>query len=151
MLSSIRNFADIVWKLESTRYRKKGLFNITLALVLGCLYVWLFPLYGKSIWPEHVEDPLWFQLSIMIAVFPINLLVGSLMYLPGYFSAKWLKQYEVNPAAKKEWEKEDWATLKKRTIYYFFLCTCVIPGMFFGTGLFLLGPKMSIEGFPSHL
>jgi hypothetical protein len=104
----------------------------------------------KSIWPEHVEDPLWFQLSIMLPIFPLSLLIGTLMYLPGYLGVKWFKQYEVNPAAKKEWEKEDWPTQKNRTLKYLFIdYALVIPG-YICAGLFISGPKMRLEGFPSH-
>lgn len=83
-------------------------------------------------------------------MFPVSLLIGSLIYLPGYLGWKWLKQFEVNPAAKKEWEKEDWPTQKKRTLYYLFLDYVIIIPAYICGGLFLSGPKMRLQGFPSH-
>jgi sterol desaturase/sphingolipid hydroxylase (fatty acid hydroxylase superfamily) len=86
----------------------------------------------------------------MVPIFPITLLIGTLIYLPGYLGAKWYKQYEWKPEAKKEWEKEDWPAMKKRTLYYMFLDYFVVIPLYICGGMLISGPKMRMEGFPSH-
>ena len=54
MIARISDVCRTVWKLESARYRRKGVFNLTLAFFFAYLYLWCFPIYIKSIWPEHV-------------------------------------------------------------------------------------------------
>lgn len=91
-----------------------------------------------------------FQLIAITIVFSAALFIYTLIYLPGYLGVEAYKKYEIEPLQKKPWEKDDWKSLRTRTIKTLLLNYCVVIPFYVGTGLILTGVRMRFDGFPTH-
>lgn len=63
-------------------------------ILLFC-YFYFGLIFGKSIWPQHIEDKANFQLVATSVTVTATVLLSSLIYLPGYLGVKAYKKYEI--------------------------------------------------------
>jgi hypothetical protein len=114
-------------EIENKRYRKKGLLNIVLALVLLFATMQAAWSIGQSLWPAAIEDQMTF---VTLGSIIINLgmeLVGFILYLPGYMGwSKYFAEHLINKKSSRPWERRNWSEVRSKTIKNFVLNQLII-------------------------
>jgi hypothetical protein len=95
MFNSVGVILKRIWDIEVHRNKQKGLKNFLIGVCLLCLFFYYFPILGKSIWPEKVENKILFQLAVSNSIFIGALLFLPLLYLPGYLGAESYQKFEI--------------------------------------------------------
>lgn len=113
--------------IEQKRYKKKGIFNILLALALLFSTMYVSFVIGQRYWPNVVEDKMTF---VTVGSIIINLsmeVIGFIIYLPGYLGwSKYFADHIINKKSLRPWERKNWPEVKSKTIYNFILNQLII-------------------------
>lgn len=110
-----------------------------IAYYLLFCYFYYVPIFAKSIWPERIENKVFFQLTATTVNLLASTLIFSLLYIPGYLGVKAYKKYEIEPNLKKPWERDNWDYMKWRTLKISLFNQAVIFPLYVYVGLSLAG------------